>query len=331
MALDPTPSTDWAERPSSAEAARHQEFSDGISRLQTGLNRKYGPGRAFHRQQVAGLAGELRVTATEPELRQGLFAEDGPWPVRVRLSHGGIAPHADAIPDIQGFAISVRDIDGPGALADTTDRQDFLLINMPAFGFRSSEEFAQVALSRGPVGLAKDLIAAKGPVAGPVELARLTSSVLRPFTGFATTDFHSAAPIRFGPYAVKVRLVPVDASRNLTALVDQHGDIAGRLASGPLTYDLQVQFFVSEDVTPIEDMRDPWPQDRSPFHPVARLTLPRQDLDSEAGRELADEIERDQFDPWNALADHRPLGEVMRARKVAYYPSVRNRSAPDPE
>ena len=30
---------------------------------------------------------------------------------------------------------------------------------------------------------------------------------------------------------------------------------------------------------------------------------------------------------WHALVEHRPLGEVMRARKVAYYASQQNRGA----
>lgn len=329
MTLTPTPSTDWHENVAPDEAQRHAEFSDQIQRLQTKLNGKYGPGRAFHRQQIAGVSGELTVTATDPELRRGLFAREGSLSAVIRMSHGALAPHPDPVPDIQGFAISVRGIDGPGVLAETTDRQDFLLINRPSFGFPTSEEFADIAIpaAKGPAELTAHLLAAKGPVSGPIELARLTKDLLRPFWGFATTTFYSAAPIAFGPYAAKVRLTPIDAARDLTAAKDFHGDIGDRLRNGPLRFDLEVQFFVSEDVTPIEDQRNEWPQDRSPFHPVARLTIPQQDIDSEAGQQLADEIEHDRFDPWNALTDHRPLGEIMRARKVAYYPSVMNRGA----
>ncbi len=329
MALTPTPSTHWAENVAPDEAQRHQDFAEQISAMQNKLNAKYGPGRAFHRQQIAGLTGELTATATEPELRQGLFALDGPHTALIRLSHGAIAPHADAVPDIQGFAISVRGIDGPGALAATTDRQDFLLINMPAFGFPTSVEFADIvaASAGGQTGLAKHLIASKGPIGGTAELARLTAHVSRPFLGFATTTFHIGAPIAFGPYAAKVRLVPVAAGRNLRGLLDHRRDIGDRLRSGPLQFDLEVQFFVNDTDTPLEDMRDPWPQQISPYHAVARLTIEQQDIDSAPGQDLAEQVEHDRFDPWNALADHRPLGEIMRARKAAYYPSVVNRGA----
>jgi hypothetical protein len=33
------------------------------------------------------------------------------------------------------------------------------------------------------------------------------------------------------------------------------------------------------------------------------------------------------FDPWSGLLAHRPLGEVMRARKVAYLVSQKGRGA----
>jgi hypothetical protein len=33
------------------------------------------------------------------------------------------------------------------------------------------------------------------------------------------------------------------------------------------------------------------------------------------------------IDPWQALADHRPLGDVQRARKAVYFASQRGRAA----
>ena len=39
------------------------------------------------------------------------------------------------------------------------------------------------------------------------------------------------------------------------------------------------------------------------------------------------DVEGLRFDPWGGLADHRPLGEIMRARKVAYFHSQKSRGA----
>ena len=41
----------------------------------------------------------------------------------------------------------------------------------------------------------------------------------------------------------------------------------------------------------------------------------------------AAEVEAAVFDPWQALAAHRPLGDVMRARKVVYFESQKGRGA----
>jgi 5-methylthioadenosine/S-adenosylhomocysteine deaminase len=41
----------------------------------------------------------------------------------------------------------------------------------------------------------------------------------------------------------------------------------------------------------------------------------------------AAQVEAAKFDPWNAVVEHRPLGEVMRARKVAYRPGQLGRGA----
>ena len=81
-------------------------------------------------------------------------------------------------------------------------------------------------------------------------------------------------------------------------------DCTRRLAAGPITYNLQLQFYTDPNATPIEDHRVVW---SSPQVTVARLTL----------LEPTD-VEKLRLDPWSGLAAHRPLGEIMRSRKVAY-------------
>ena len=55
--------------------------------------------------------------------------------------------------------------------------------------------------------------------------------------------------------------------------------------------------------------------------------LPAQDLAADDGHAFADQVEGCVIDPWQALAEHRPLGDVQRARKVVYYASQRGRGA----
>jgi hypothetical protein len=312
------PSTQWAEVVGDDEQQRHGDFTQVITGLQTRINDRKGPGRAFHRKPIAALTGRLTVPGGLPEYAaQGLFAQPAEYDVVIRLSNGSIVPQPDPVPDIRGFAFSVRGLEGEAALGGTTDRQDFLLINWPAFGFRDSRDFADLvpAAAKGQKALAQHLISKHGVVGGPVEMLKQAGSLARPFSGFATSDFHSCAPVAWGPYAAHVHVSPIGASRNLLAWRDWGADIRSRLQEGPLRWHVEAQFYTDPDATPIEDGRAPW---RSAKETVAVL-----EADALAD---ADAVEADHFDPWSALVEHRPLGEIMRARKAAYYPSVQNRT-----
>ena len=115
-------------------------------------------------------------------------------------------------------------------------------------------------------------------------------------------------------------------SRGVTSNLPQFaraiGYVAARLRQQDLVWDLQLQPFVDEASTPIEDASVDWP---TPYTTVARLTLPRQDPAADPA--LAEQVEAAVFDPWQALAAHRPLGDVMRARKVVYFESQKGRGA----
>lgn len=324
-------SSDWQELVDPDEARRHREFSEYLTKLQTGLNRKFGPGRALHRKQVLALSGSLRILGRIPKYAaQGLFASRGIHPVVIRLSNGSPSIQRDSIPDVRGFALSVRGVSGPGALLDVTDRQDFLLINRSSFGFRDSQDFAAFVEAAGTRDLAhsRSLLSRYASPSGALSLARITRDSLRPFAGFAATTFYSAAPIQIGTHAARVRLVPATKQRTLTERAGWAHSMAHHVTKSELQYYLFLDFYTDETLTPIEDASRAWPIDKIPSIHIGTLTIDRQDPDSSDGQSLAQSVEADHFDPWQALADHRPLGEVMRARKVAYYASQQNRSIP---
>ncbi len=86
-------STGWAEQVDPAEAERHAAFSEVITSIQTKVNAKRGPRRAFHRKQVAGLRGTLTIPTNPPEpARQGLCGTPGTYQTLIRLSNGAISP-----------------------------------------------------------------------------------------------------------------------------------------------------------------------------------------------------------------------------------------------
>jgi hypothetical protein len=66
----------------------------------------------------------------------------------------------------------------------------------------------------------------------------------------------------------------------------------------------------------------PWRPEDTPLRKVAQLRIPRCDLDDPQSRELSEKIDKLSFSPWHATEDHKPLGNVMRARRVAYEASA---------
>jgi hypothetical protein len=324
------PSTDWREQIGPDEGERFARYGVQFAQMQRAKSAKFGNGRALHRKQQLGLLAQLEVMPNLPvHAAQGLFAKPALFETWVRLSNGGTDRAADAKPDVRGFALQVRGVEGPSALGAPATHQDFTLIQHPAFSFAKTDEFVGLVMnaSRGPVALLRYLVGHYGVLGAVAQVKKIARTFGKPFGGFAVEPFYSAAPIACGPYAARVRLLPLSAVSSRMTGTAWAQDMSNRLRSGPLMYELQLQFFCDETTTPIEDASVDWPEAQAPYITVARLTLNEQDTSSAAGLALNAQVEKSIFDPWAALASHRPLGEVMRARKVVYFESQKQRGA----
>lgn len=317
------PSTDWREKVPADEETHFARVGQVIGDLQKARSAKFGTGRGLHRKQLLATAGTLEVLEGLPEhARHGLFAAPGRHRVLVRLSNGGPDVQANKAPDIRGFALKVFDVSGPGALGGNADHQDFLMINqdrLPGPDTREFTDFAEATIGGQLAGILH-LFRAYGPFGGFRRLREVLALVGKKFNGFAAERFNTVAPLSCGPYAVRVRLKPVGNPPPRARSKDIAEDMRERLAVGSVMYDLELQFFIDEASTPIEDLSRAWPDAETPIVTVARLTLALDDSATERA-------EKERFDPWSGLAAHRPLGEVMRARKVAYHVSQQGRAA----
>ncbi|MFI6099264.1 hypothetical protein ACIA8G_27235 [Lentzea sp. NPDC051213] len=314
------PSTAWHEVVAPDEEQRHRDQAELFVEMQRRKSERFGTGRALHRKQRPALRATLEVLAGLPEeARHGIFATEASYEVWVRLSNGGFDRAPDATPDIRGFAFKVLGVEGESVFGGPAPSQDFVLINHEKFSSSTSKEFSQVTTAGGG-GLGGILRALLRSPRLFGDLKKVRGALNKPFSGFATEDFFSAAPISCGPYAVRVRVRAASDEVNPQADNDWSVDVYDRLAKAPLVYEVQLQFFLDEARTPIEDAAAIWD---SPYRTVARLVIGQQEPDAE----FAAEVEAAKFDPWNALVAHRPLGEVMRARKIAYRPSQLGRGA----
>lgn len=324
------PSTGWQEKIAPGEEARYAGYAAQFSEIQKRKSQRWGKGRALHRKQLTAAQGTLEVLDGLPAFaRYGLFAQPHDYEVWIRLSNGGMDRAPDRAPDVRGLAIRVFGVQGESALGNgRAVSQDFTLINQEVFAFAGSDEFVGFvsAASHGNAALLRHIVRRYGVLGAPRQLGRLLKVAGRPFSGFATEPLFSTVPMANGPYAVRVRLLPASTNGKATpnASRDWAADFSQRLRMRPLHWDLQLQYFSSEALTPIEDASVNW---STPYSTVARLMLPPQDTDAPEGQALARQVEDTVIDPWHALADHRPLGDVQRARKVVYFASQKGRGA----
>ncbi len=319
------PSTDWRENVAADEEERFAGYAKAFAGAQQRKNRKYGAGRALHRKQGAALRAQFEVLPDLPDYaRHGLFATAARYPAWVRLSNGGADKQADRRPDIRGFSFKVFGLSGPAALSGTATTQDFLLINHATFALPSADEFVGLALALmdGPGKLLRYLAGRYGLLGAARKIKQLAGTLGKPFSGFATEPFYSAAPFACGPFAARARLLPASHDRNPRSGHDWGADFHQRVAAGPLEFDFQLQFFIDEARTPIENPTVGWPEDVAPYVTVGRLTVLQQMPDPA----LTMEVEAAHFDIWGGLAAHRPLGEIMRARKATYFASQAGRA-----
>jgi hypothetical protein len=297
--------------------------------------------RDAHAKSHGVLRGVLSVYQNLPEpLRQGVFASPRDYPVIVRFSSAPGDIRDDRAPAPRGMAIKLIGVEGKHALPGREDdvTQDFLLVNLPTIRFGHVAGYWR----------AQRLLEWHANVPDPVhrvaaELARRANTALtrlgrpnptleslgRPSTHVLGETFYSMAALRHGAYVAKISAAPLsDAVRRLSGQpIPADGDrsalrrlVVDFFKTHGAEYELRVQLCTNLERMPVEDASIEWPEDESPYEPVARLTLPAQDAYSPARRVYADDVLS--FNPWHCIEEHRPLGSIMRARIKAYEAST---------
>jgi hypothetical protein len=149
-------------------------------------------------------------------------------------------------------------------------------------------------------------------------------SLGHPETHILGETFFSQAALRYGDYVAKICIAP--ASDNLKARTGKHLDhskysalrdsVVEFFETETAEWEVKVQLATDMAKMPVEDASVKWPEDESPYVPVGRLVAKPQNAYSAERRIFVDELLS--FNPWHGLLAHQPLGNVMRARKVAY-------------
>lgn len=293
--------------------------------------------RGAHAKSHGIVHGTLTVAADLPaELRQGVFAKPGSYPVVLRVSTapGDLLP--DSVSTIRGMAMKIIGVEGerlPGSEADRT--LDFLMVNGPTFQNKNAANFLRdvkpfAAMTDKATGLKKLFAFFMRGIERLLEALGGKGNKIRLMGGQLPThplgeSYFTQVPHLYGEYFGKYSLAPVSSS--LKALKDQTIDI--KAGDNPLRqavssyftgqggeWDFCVQLATDIDAMPIEDAAKDWSQVESPYRPIARVKVePQQSWIAGVTEQLN---ERLSFSPWHGIAAHRPLGSIMRIRKSVY-------------
>ena len=294
--------------------------------------------RAVHAKSHGLVKAEVTVLADlREELRQGLFATPASYGAVMRFSSEPGDVLSDHISTPRGLAIKVVGVEGE-MLPNHADQvtQDFIFNNASTFAANVDDFLKAIRLrakhADDSEALKQAVSSAAQTAEEALELVGQKSALLKGF-GHPPTHplgetYHTAAPLRFGDYFGKMRLVAL--SDNLNALQGKHVDhphswnclkdsIVSFFQKETAVWELRVQLCTDLTKMPLEDASVEWDERLSPPLALARITAQPQNAYSDGRRLWVDE--QLSFTPWHSLAAHRPLGGIMRARFKAYQAS----------
>ena len=274
--------------------------------------------RGAHAKCHGLLKAEFVVHENIPsEMKVGIFGMPNIYPALIRLSNASASVQSDKKSDFRGFALKLMGVEGDRVNLDERQSQDFVLMSSPTMPLGTVKLFRDAiyyAVKWHPLVLAlRFIITGRGSV-----LAALNAGK-RFDTSLLDINYWSTTPYAFGTRVVKYKIIPTSTPKSSlpNPLTDDYlpHNASNHLQSHPASFDFYVQFFHSEETTPIEDAAVAWTERTSPFVKLATINIPIQKIDIASRFELAEVLS---FSPAHSLAVHRPLGGLNLARSEIY-------------
>ena len=275
--------------------------------------------RAGNTKTYGVVRGEFRVLDNIPvAYKHGVFAQPKSYPVWIRF--GGPGPLSP--PDIEDSGIlsigmKLMGVAGEKLLDDEKATQDFTGISCPTFTTPNVVENLKL----------QKQIYARTPVfyfLNPLDSHILDMTMQGIYARMNRSPFEvsywSCVPYLLGDgQAMKYSVRP--CSNRKTKIPWNPPDdwlrqsMAQTLSNTDVELDFLIQVQTDFKRMPIEDASIEWPERLSPFVPVAKITIPKQQFTSPAQMVFARQLS---FNPWHCIAEHRPLGNQNRARYQIY-------------
>lgn len=318
----------YAEYPSASESALIEDvWADITARQQAQLGAGTNVLRGFNSKQYGATRACLKVRDDlAEELQVGVFQAGVAYDAIVRFGGGSPAIASDdKKTDPCSFSIKLLGVSGDKLLADrySLGAVDFILLNRDSFFVKDLKEFTEITRAIRDKSLLRFLRFYFNPFHPRVRQLRSlkhnSGQLLE--KDLLAMRYWSTTPYRFGNRAVKYKLTPIPPLRGADLELATSGpehlseNFTRVMKTSAARFDLGVQLQVDPDKMPIEDATVVWDEASSPFRSVATIELEPCDKDYKAFSSMVDGLD---FNPWNTLEAHRPIGGMNRARKEIY-------------
>jgi hypothetical protein len=303
-----------------------EHLQDIIDTFDAQMRKLWNPGyfeRGGNSKTHGIVRAEFTVRDDIPErLRHGIFATATTYKAWVRYSGPGpyVTPDIDDV-GFMSMAIKLMGVPGPKLMDDEKFTQDLFGTSAPTFvtpDTRANAELQHWSLKNAQMYY----------FFNPRDSHILDSimQVLWTKTQFNPLEdqYFSCVPYLLGEgqamqYHFKSRLQTRTPVPNLPWRPPDNylrEAMVATLARQDVEFDIYVQVQTDSFLMPIENAAVMWPTSVSPYVPVAVLRIPRQTFDSPQQMAFARVLT---YNPWHCIAEHRPLGNVSRARKRMYW------------
>jgi len=286
--------------------------------IQRALEEKYPTGttKRFNQAKSIGcVKANFEVKLNLPDdLKVGVFKHPKNYTSWIRFANA--SSQSDTKKDFRGMSIKLIGIPGEKLLNDE-DTQDFVLNSHTVLFVKDTKDFYKfidVSLRSNPIWFFLN------PFDLHLKELGIVLSGRQHHPSHLDIRYWSTTPYLFGEgEAVKYSVRPCSPSaRKLPdPLTDNYlrETMKQQLSNEEACFDFMVQFQTDSEIMPIEDATADWDETLSPFRKVATIKIPSQNFDSKQQMDFCENLT---FNPWHSLADHRPLGNINRARKAIY-------------
>ena len=277
--------------------------------------------RQIHPKMNGCVKAEFIIENDLPEeLKVGIFKEAKSFPAWIRFSNGNTKPLPDWKKDIRGFAIKIMNVPGEKIVESKANggNQDFILMNTKSFVSKDVNDFHSILkVVTIPNNIGSFFPKIYEVISNIPILIRAGKAKIKcnhPFEMF----YYSTVPFRFGDETRAVKYAVIPSEKNVLEYTDKKNknflrlNMDATLSKHEIVYDFFIQFQTDPIKMPVEDPTVEW---NSPFIKMATIRIPVQKFDTPEQNEFGDNLS---FNSWHALAEHRPLGNFNRARKIIY-------------